>query len=756
MRTCFTTSPKHRNRFWIALLLCAPFVAARAQLADTLRGRITTDSGVPIPGAEVIVTRAPDRAFKTTTTDKDGRYQIIFENGTGDYLIHASALGRAVGRARVRRTAAETVLVQDLKLKSSVQQLETVTVSAEKPKPERESIYLPVEPGEAGRKAEGVNGAVAPADQGNLAAIAATMPGVATTPLGVSVLGLDPSQNTTTLNGLAFSGADVPRAAQVYTRVTSSTYDPARGWFSGAELHTDLAPGFLFASTRLAFAVDAPPLQVSDKLARAAGQRFTNLVGSLAHSGATARDKLNYSFAIEGGHRSSAVSSLETASDELLQQLGLARDSASRLLGVLQAAGLPVGLGASTSAYNSDYLSFIGRLDHADRNTQTFQAEKETWGITGYARVGRASPFAVSPVALTSHGGENFQRILVGQAMWSRYLHNRDYLTTAKSAVSLKLDRTTPFLRIPSGNVLVTSDLAGLQGAISSVSFGGNSVLEQRAEEWTWETTSNTRFYAKSRSPHRIDLNADSRVDGFSSAAAGNSGGTFSYNSLADLSANTPAVFTRTLSVPGASVREWNAFVSLGDYWRKSSTLQFLFGGRVEGNRFLDRPRYNAEVDQSLGVRNDEVPTSFHVSPRAGFTWIRVPAGSGFTYNGIGQFNIGPPSYLRGGIGEFRSLLAARALTPAILGSGLPGSELYITCIGPAVPTPDWASYVSDPTTIPTQCANGSGNVSPFNDVSPNVTMFERSYQPPRSWRGNLAYASSAMRGASSSSEPKA
>lgn len=731
-----------RQLAWSAFLLCAPCLSARAQVADTLRGRVTTDSGVPIPGAEVIATRAPDRAFKTTTTDNVGRYEIVFENGTGDYLVHASALGRATSRIRVQRTAAEKVLVQDFQLKSSVPQLATVTVSAEKPKPERDRRRIEPEPGESGKASDGVNGVVAPADQGNLGAIAASIPGVSVTPAGVSVLGLDPSQNRTTLSGLAFPGADVPGAARVYTRVTPSSYDPARGWFAGAEIASDLEPGFIFTQTQIKFVADAPPFQAGDKLTRAAGQRFTNLIGSLWHSGTTHRDKLDYSFALEGGHHSSAAFSLENASDDLLRESGLSRDSAARLFALLGAAGLPVSVASASIPHNNDYASFIGRLDHSDRNTDTFETEKETWGLLGYARVARNSPLGVDPLALSTHAGQSLQQIGVGQFFWSRYLHNRDYLTTAKTAVSVKVDRSTPFLRIPSGNILVSSDFADLPGAITSVSFGGNSPIDQETRNWTWETTSNTRFYAKSRSPHRIDLNADSRIDGYASQSAGNSGGTFSYNSLADFATNTPTAFTRTLNLPRTSVREWNAFAALGDYWRKSSTLQFLFGARVEGNRFLDKPRFNLAIERAFGVRSDEAPASFHISPRAGFTWIRVDAGYGFAFNGLGQFNVGPPSYLRGGIGEFRNMLQPALLSQAITGTGLPGGASYLTCIGPAVPTPDWQGYMSGAATIPTQCVDGAGSPTQFIDATPSVTLFDRSYRPPRSWRGNLSYAS--------------
>lgn len=47
-------------------------------------------------------------------------------------------------------------------------------------------------------------GAVSPDLAGDLDALASTIPGVTLTPGGISVLGLDPGQNRTTLNGMSF------------------------------------------------------------------------------------------------------------------------------------------------------------------------------------------------------------------------------------------------------------------------------------------------------------------------------------------------------------------------------------------------------------------------------------------------------------------------------------------------------------------------------------------------------------------------
>jgi len=725
-------------------LLALTAVAGRAwgQTADTLRGRVLTDSGVAISGATVIATRAPDRAFKSAPTDSEGHYEIIFEQGTGDYLLHASAVGRTTQRKRVRRSGSENILTHDFQLKSSVQQLETVTVTATVSKPERDpTMGIGIEPGESAKRVDGVTGSIAPGSQGNFAAIAATVPGVTLTPGGVSVLGLGPGQNSTTLNGMAFSGSDIPRNVRTYSRVSGSSYDPSRGWFSGAQINVDIAPGFLFTTTPATLTVDAPALQYTDRSANALGQRFSNLIAGLGNSGSFALDRMNYSYGIEAGHRGSSFASLEGADTELLRQAGLARDSVVRLLGLMSAAGLPVS-GEGLVARNSDYVSFIGRIDRRTQNPTTFNPEKQTWGILGYARVARSSRVGVTPFAPALHGGVGSQQAFSVQALYSNYLRDFRYLTEARSAFSVNRDRSDPQLSIPQGLILVSSEFPDAAPTVASVFVGGNSSLAQDSREWTWETSSVTRFYTSARSKHRVQLTATSRIDGFDRSTGSNVDGTFSFNSLADFAANAPSAFTRTLFAPRSSAKEWNAFASIGDYWRKSSTLQLLYGARLEANRFLDRPAHNPEIERIFGVRTDRAPAGFHASPRLGFTWIRVPAGYGIRFSSVGTFNMGPPSYLRGGIGEFRSLLPPSILSQAMIATGLPGGSARITCIGPAAPAPNWAAYQLDPAAIPGQCLTRPGVPAPFADAAPAVQLFDPSYQPPRSWRANLSYAS--------------
>src|SRR5262249_45182080 len=59
-----------------------------------------------------------------------------------------------------------------------------------------------------------------------------------------------------------------------------------------------------------------------------------------------------------------------------------------------------------------------------------------------------------------------------------------------------------------------------------------------------------------------------------------------------------------------------------------------------------------------------------------------------------------------------------------------------LSCIGAAVPTPNWAAYGND-ANIPTRCADGTtGTV--FASSAPSVTLFSKNYAAPRSLRSNL------------------
>src|SRR5947208_16588912 len=110
------------------------------------------------------------------------------------------------------------------------------------------------------------------------------------------------------------------------------------------------------------------------------------------------------------------------------------------------------------------------------------------------------------------------------------------------------------------------------------------------------------------------------------------------------------------------------------------------------------------------------MPGEVHASPRIGFTWTFAAESGG------GGGRALPRGILRGGVGDFRSLPLTALYSAALGAPGLATAETQLECIGSAVPTPNWAQYAQDPTTIPSQCVDTAGAVT--ISPRPNRALF--------------------------------
>ena len=208
--------------------------------------------------------------------------------------------------------------------------------------------------------------------------MAATLPGITLIPgadgaaNGFSVLGLGADQNNITLNGLNFNGTDLPRDATQQTRVTTSTFDPSRGGFSGAQIALRTNSGSNYVTRSLHQTVDAPTLQYTDAVGRSLGQQFTNLQLSGSAAGPIQLDKAFYSFSWQLGRRSSNLSDLLNADPLAFERVGVSSDSVQRLITMLNAAGIPLTSSAIPSGKLSQNGSFITSFDFAPSGTHNF------------------------------------------------------------------------------------------------------------------------------------------------------------------------------------------------------------------------------------------------------------------------------------------------------------------------------------------------------------------------------------------------
>ena len=724
-----------RFLFIVAAALIPSLVpgSARAQQSDVIRGRVTGPDSAGVEGVTVTATSISGNVSRTARTDRNGRFTITFPGGDGDYMVSFAALGYAAKRFEVKRAADEEILVADTRLSKVGAILDPVEVRAERQKVQRNE---PARPDISGTETPLTNSAVPANLMGDLAAMAASLPGVQGvpgadgTPDGYSVLGLGADQNNATLNGMQFGGSSLPRDASVSSSVITSPYDVSRGGFSGAQMNIRTRSGSNFKTRGMSLNVDAPQMQWTDQAARSLGQEFSNLSLGGIVSGPLKFDKAFYNMSYQLGRRANDLQTLLNTDSRGLTALGVSSDSVARLLSILNTANVPVTVGSAKNDRVGDQGSIFGSFDFAPPSSTSGQALNLAFNGS-WNKQNPVSGFATEAPA---HSGDRTSWRGGLQARQNMYL--KGLLSETSLGYSASRTESNPFLRMPTGSVRVNSTFDDGTSGVQNLTFGGNQNLNST------QTTSQIGFlnqlsWFSTNNKHRLKLTTELRRDGSGQILASNQLGTFSFNSLADLQASRPSSFSRTLGSRTRDVNQLVAAVSLGDAWRKTDNLQIQYGVRLDANRFLNEPAFNPAVESAFGLRNDNLPNKVYVSPRVGFSWTygRAAQIAGFE----GAFR-GPRAVVRGGIGVFQNTPSVNSVGNAVDNTGLPTAVQQISCIGTAAPVPDWDAYASNVSLIPDRCGDGStGTV--FSSAKPNVSLFAKDYSAARSVRSNLQWS---------------
>ena len=261
----------------------------------------------------------------------------------------------------------------------------------------------------------------------------------------------------------------------------------------------------------------------------------------------------------------------------------------------------------------------------------------------------------------------------------------------------------------------------------STLQFGGNSGILTRSRLFRWETLGQVQIAAgkAARAPDQACCRRAFRRNG--AGRLHESARNIWVRVAGRPRRESPGLVHANSHVADESRGDWNAFLSAGDLWRATSTLQLIYIRlRADANHFTKTPAFNQAVLSRFGLRTDDAPNSIDLSPRLGFTW-----------------QASPRTTIRGGTGQFRNLVDASLLAVPWVSTGLAGSTTRLSCVGSAVPTPDWRGYAGDPASIPTTCAGGT---SPLVDAAPSVQLVDPHYRPARSWRSNLGFASTIAR----------
>ena len=155
------------------------------------------------------------------------------------------------------------------------------------------------------------------------------------------------------------------------------------------------------------------------------------------------------------------------------------------------------------------------------------------------------------------------------------------------------------------------------------------------------------------------------------------------------------------------------------------------YGVRADANHFLATPARNEDLLKTFGLDNAATPNRVYVSPRVGMQWYYGRAPEVAYVPGAAR---PPRAVIHAGVGVFQNIESSSLISPAVASTGLANRRQSITCVGAATPAADWNAFLSDPSTIPTRCADGSTG-SPLGTSAPNVTLFDPGFRQAQSMR---------------------
>ena len=727
--------PLRLSSRWLPLVIAAalPFFApapAAAQIGsatDIITGVVArAEDATPILDATVEAFSLETQVTRRAHTDARGRFTILFPDGGGQYRMTARAIGMAPRIELLQRHADEDRLVWNVRLTGGPITLEQITVRAG-----AQIVRAPAgpTPGSSERAFNADQLARLPTDATDLALLTSLVPGVLTigatdsSATAFSVAGLGPDANALTLDGLLFGTSVVPPEGLRQTRVVTSTYDVSRGQFSGGLIAATTRSGSNVVQGSSQYQLRDENLAVTEEDSPYA-QGFTQHVVSGGLGGPLARDRLFVYGSFQARLRSDPQQTLLSGGSADYARLGVHPDSVARFLGIVDSLGVPPASVPSGHSRSSDNLSALLRLDYVLSNAHTLTLRGDWRGTSqDPARLGALALPQTGGVFSTGGGGAML-------TLTSRF--GATVINEARGFLQGSRNEGDPFTQLPAGRVQVASDLPDSTRGVSTLVFGGNAGLPTRSTATGFEATDELSLLPGTGT-HRLKLGGSFLTERTRSVAGGNTLGTFVYNSLADLETGRPASFRRTLDVTERASQNYRWGLYAGDVWVIRRPFQLTYGLRLEGSAFGEAPAYNPAVDSAFGRRTDRLPSEWHLSPRAGFTWTL--GGAPFER---GRMPNPPTLVIRGGAGEFRSQPPSALVAQARGATGLDRSAAEVVCNGLGVPTPAWGAYWTDPGAIPDQCAAAGAPLPGAVLAARTVTLLGDGFEAPRAWRASL------------------
>ncbi len=768
-----------RVLFSIALTCALGTLGAHRAVAqggnvDIISGIVLDQTGKPVPNAVIEALSIETDVTRRTTTKADGKYIIFFNDGGGQYRITARAIGHQPFIQNVMRQADDDRISLDIHLGTQAVKLNEIVSNVNR-RPADETMRTT-----AGEQSIFISGDQAmrlPIDASDLAALAALAPGVIltagtdSTAATFQFAGQSAESNSYVVNGQTTTNSTVPQDAVRTTRVVTNTYDVAKGGFSGGQVSVTTKGGSNRVSGSLSSQYQDQNLAFGGNSGNVFGSGNTNELLSGGYGGPLKRDKLFLFGSLQVTRKLNPLAALNLANDVTLNRLGVAPDSATKFMNEVAALGLTAKAGFIDPNRDQIGLNSINRFDWNI-------GQSHIMTVSASVSLNDQDPTRISSTQLqqvggTTKGNSGALSVQVASRMGR-------WVNQFRGGFTLSDNNSDPYLYVPVGRVTNQSTLDSGLSATTNLGFGGNSGLPNHSTNNNLEIT-NELSLLSGTSEHRWALGLYTYGSNFNQTATNNQYGTYTYNSLNDFINNVPSQFTRTLQPTIRDGGAWNEAVYLSDAWRPrtaargrggpagggaagggggggggggrgggrggrggggdigtgggggNSNFQLIYGVRLEHSSYTGAPAENDSVFHEFGVRTDKLPSEFYASPRVGFSLsIPRPEQQGSSQRGFAA----PLIVIRGGAGIFRGTMPATLPGTAQAQSGLSTAQTQLSCVGAAVPIPNWNDYINNPQDIPTECIDNAS--TPVITARPSVTTYDPNYGAPKTKRVSL------------------
>ena len=711
--------------FWavLALSMALPCLLWSQATNASFKGLISDVKGEVLIGATVQIRNESTGFYTGTTTQLDGRYQMLQLPLGGPYTISVSYTGYADQQLKGYTLNQGDVVQVNVKMQEQTTELSTVEITANK-------LIDDVNSFGAGTAVSSDQIKALPLEGRNFSGLAALSPLQGN---GAANLGGHRSGSTNiTIDGGNFrsplwagaSGSGPQQISQEAIRefqVSTNDYDVSQGRQGGGAVNavtkngTNELKGTLFFYNR----ADELSSQYDIRGVKRSIDFTTNQWG-MSLGGPIIKDKLHFFVAFDRQDQKEPVNNadIQSADDEL--RLGIRKDTLNKFIDIARRV-YGVGSGPQVGVFERKTTSNVifARFDYTlnDKHKLTFRNNITTW---------------YNPLNSNDNSNINLREVWNQQEARSytglvslRSNFSPSFLNELK--VQFQSEYTAqvpsdelPALNIPRAIVSVRSPIptATNPNAVTTrtVQIGGQRFTPEKTI-FNQIHLVNTAYLTKGK--YNLTIGTDNFFTALEDVFTSELNGRFFFNSLQDFELQKPSRYVREVYLGEGepwvryNVLDLSAFAQVD--FELAKHLSAVVGLRWDGTAFLTTPTPNADLAESLKVYTNTAPVDFdNFQPRVQLTW------------NVGGKN---KDILKFGAGGFSNMAMYYNLANNML---FDGNKVASIDVSTNVPFPDFKAYREDPSTAP-GVTPGQPYVSTINAIGPD-------FEIPFTWKANLSY----------------